>query len=126
MRDDGVDVENLNARQKIAVEESRLGIPSFLGVMSSTGSGRFSHSLGQAAAWDDELIHEGSRILAAEARKAGIHWTFTPMMDIARDPRWGRIAEGYGEDTWLCSRFASIAVKAIQGAMDQTFGPLIA
>ncbi len=69
-----------------------------------------------AASWDPETVERGQALAAREARAVGIHWTFAPMVDVARDPRWGRIVEGAGEDPYLNSVFAAARVKAIQGA----------
>jgi beta-glucosidase len=79
--------------QRIAVKESRLGIPVLYGQDVIHGYNTiFPIPLGQAASWNAELVHQAARIAAREAAGVGIHWTFAPMMDIARDPRWGRIA----------------------------------
>ena len=75
----------------------------------------FPIPLGQAASFDPELVRRGSEISAVEAASDGIKWTFSPMLDIARDPRWGRIAEGYGEDPFLTSVMGAAAVKGYQG-----------
>jgi len=102
--------------QKIAVEETRLGIPLIFGYDVIHGHKTiFPIPLGMAASWDLELIEEVARISAIEASAEGIHWTFSPMVDIARDPRWGRVAEGAGEDTYLTSRIAEAFVKGYQG-----------
>ncbi len=105
-----------NALQKIAVEESRLGIPLIFGRDVIHGHLTVGPiPLGMAAAWSTELVQEMYTIAAREARAEGIHWAFSPMMDIARDPRWGRIAEGYGEDPFLASALAKAAVTGFQG-----------
>ncbi len=102
--------------QRIAVEESRLGIPLIMGRDVVHGFRTiFPIPLGQAATWDPPLAEACARAAAGEAAAAGIHWTFAPMMDIARDPRWGRIAESFGEDPYLTSRFAEAAVRGFQG-----------
>ncbi len=75
----------------------------------------FPTPLAQSASWNPETTKRGCEVAAKEARAAGIGWTFSPMVDIARDPRWGRIVEGYGEDTYLCGEFAKAAVKGYQG-----------
>ena len=75
----------------------------------------FPTPLAQSASWNTEAVKRGCEISAKEAYRDGIRWTFSPMVDIARDPRWGRIAEGYGEDTYLCSKFAAAAVEGYQG-----------
>src|SRR5215467_6369887 len=85
--------------QRIALKESRLGIPLIFGRDVIHGyRTTFPIPLGQSATWDPELIQKAARIAAREATQEGIHWTFAPMIDIARDPRWGRIAESLGED----------------------------
>lgn len=75
----------------------------------------FPTPLAQSCSWNPELARKGAEISAQEAYAAGIKWTFSPMVDIARDPRWGRVVEGYGEDPYLCSRFAESTVKGYQG-----------
>jgi beta-glucosidase len=102
--------------QRIALHESRLGIPLLFGRDVIHGYHTiFPIPLGQASSWDPELIREAARIAAAEAAKEGFKWTFAPMMDIARDPRWGRIAESLGEDPYLASKLAVAMVKGFQG-----------
>ncbi|MBN1482577.1 glycosyl hydrolase, partial [candidate division KSB1 bacterium] len=111
-----VNVDAVNKVQKIAAEESRLGIPLIIGRDVIHGYRTiFPIPLGLAATWNPELVEMGSRIAALEARSVGVNWTFAPMMDIARDPRWGRIAEGYGEDPYLASRMATAMVRGFQG-----------
>ncbi|TGV02170.1 glycoside hydrolase family 3 N-terminal domain-containing protein [Flavivirga rizhaonensis] len=102
--------------QKLAVEETRLGIPLLFGYDVIHGFRTiFPINLGLAASWDLEDIEKGSRIAAEEASAEGIHWTFAPMVDIGRDPRWGRISEGAGEDVYLGSEIAKAYVKGFQG-----------
>jgi beta-glucosidase len=102
--------------QRIAVEESRLGIPLLMGRDVIHGYRTiFPIPLGQAAAWDPELAAACAHVAAAEARSAGFQWTFAPMMDVTRDPRWGRVAEGFGEDPYLASRYAGAMVRGFQG-----------
>lgn len=102
--------------QKIAVEETRLRIPLLFGYDVIHGHRTiFPIPLGQAASWDLEAIERADRIAAEEASAEGLHWTFAPMVDIARDPRWGRMAEGSGEDTYLGSRIAEARVRGFQG-----------
>ncbi len=102
--------------QRIAIEESRLGIPLIMGRDVIHGFNTiFPIPLGQAASWDPELALQCARIAAEEAAGAGYHWTFAPMMDITHDPRWGRIAEGFGEDPVLASSFSSEIVHGLQG-----------
>ena len=106
----------LNAMQRLAVDGSRLGIPLVFGRDVIHGYRTiFPIPLGQAAAWSPELAEEGGAVAAREASADGIHWTFAPMMDIARDARWGRVAEGYGEDPHLASVLAAATVRGIQG-----------
>jgi beta-glucosidase len=102
--------------QRIAVEESRLGIPLIMARDVVHGYRTiFPIPLGQAATWDPQLVTACAEVAAAEAASAGFQWTFAPMMDIARDPRWGRIAEGYGEDPYLGSCMAAAMVRGFQG-----------
>jgi beta-glucosidase len=102
--------------QRIAIKESRLGIPLIYGQDVIHGYlTTFPIPLGQAASWDPELVRQAARIAAREASSVGIHWTFAPMVDIARDPRWGRIAEGVGEDPYLGSVYAAAMVRGFQG-----------
>ncbi len=102
--------------QKIAVEETRLGIPLLFGYDVIHGHRTiFPINLGLAASWDLDQIKNSAKIAAEEASAEGIHWTFAPMVDIARDPRWGRISEGAGEDTYLGSEIAKAYVKGFQG-----------
>ena len=102
--------------QHIAVEESRLGIPMIFARDVIHGFRTiFPIPLGQAATFDPAIVEEGARIAAEEAVQAGLRWTFSPMVDVARDPRWGRVAEGYGEDTYLASVMGAAAVRGYQG-----------
>lgn len=112
----------LNRYQKVAVEESRLGIPLIISRDVIHGFKTiFPIPLGLAATFDPELVEKGARVAAVEATANGIRWTFSPMLDIARDPRWGRIAEGSGEDTYLDAVMGVAMVKGYQGeAIDQT------
>jgi len=108
--------EKANTLQKLAVEKSRLGIPLILGNDVIHGYRTvFPIPLGEASTWDPELIEKACRVAAREARSAGTHWTFGPVVDIARDPRWGRIAEGAGEDPFLGSTMAKARVLGFQG-----------
>src|SRR5919197_650426 len=96
--------------QHVAVTESRLHIPLLLGLDVIHGYRTiFPIPLGEAASWDPEAVQAAAHVAAAEAAAAGVHWTFAPMVDIARDPRWGRIAEGSGEDPYLGSIDAGAA-----------------
>ena len=109
-------VEKILDVQKVAVEESRLGIPLIFGMDVIHGyETTFPIPLGLASSFDMELIRQSARIAATEASADGICWTFSPMVDIARDPRWGRIAEGAGEDAYLGSCVAEAFVKGYQG-----------
>jgi beta-glucosidase len=102
--------------QKLAVEETRLGIPLLFGYDVIHGYKTiFPISLGEAASWDLAAIENAARVAAIEASAAGVHWTFAPMVDIARDARWGRISEGAGEDPYLGSEIARARVRGFQG-----------
>ncbi|WP_178983360.1 beta-glucosidase BglX [Winogradskyella helgolandensis] len=108
-------VEKIRAVQKIAVEESRLKIPLLFGMDVIHGyETTFPIPLGLSSTWDMELIEETARMAATEASADGINWTFSPMVDISRDPRWGRVSEGNGEDPYLGSRIAEAMVKGYQ------------
>jgi beta-glucosidase len=111
-----VDVDTVNALQRLAVEESRLGIPLLVGRDVIHGfSTVFPIPLGQAASWNPALVQRGARIAAHEAAACGVNWTFAPMIDIARDPRWGRVAESFGEDPYLSALLGVAAVRGFQG-----------
>lgn len=115
-RTDAARAEYANHIQQVAVEGSRLGIPLLLARDVIHGHRTvFPIPLGQAATWDPTVAQIGNEIAAREATADGIKWAFAPMMDIARDARWGRIAEGYGEDPFLASAFAAAAVRGFQG-----------
>jgi beta-glucosidase len=102
--------------QRIATGESRLGIPLIFGRDVIHGHRTiFPIPLGQAASWDPNLIRQAARIAGREAAVSGIHWTFAPMLDIARDPRWGRIAESLGEDPYLAGTLGAAMVQGFQG-----------
>jgi beta-glucosidase len=102
--------------QALAVEGTRLKIPLLFGYDVIHGHRTiFPISLGEAASWDLQAIEKAARISAIEASAEGIHWTFSPMVDIARDPRWGRISEGAGEDVYLGSLIAKARVRGYQG-----------
>ncbi len=117
-----VDPVKINEFQRICVEESRLGIPLLVGRDVIHGYHTvFPIPLGLAATFDPELVEQGARVAALEATAQGVRWTFSPMLDIARDPRWGRIAEGSGEDTYLDTRMAGAMVRGYQGGqLDST------
>ncbi len=105
-----------HAAQHVAVTESRLHIPLILGLDVIHGyRTTFPIPLGEAASWDPEAVEAAAHVAAKEAAAAGVHWTFAPMVDIARDPRWGRIAEGSGEDPYLGSAMAAARVGGFQG-----------
>ena len=107
--------ENLRQAQQMAVEESRLGIPMIFGADVIHGyKTTFPIPLGISASWDMGLIEKTARIAAMEATADGIFWNFSPMVDIARDPRWGRVAEGAGEDPFLGSRVSEAMVRGYQ------------
>ncbi len=111
-----VNVDEVNELQRIAVEESRLGIPLLIGRDVIHGFKTiFPIPLGQAASWDPALVGAAARVAATEAASVGVNWTFAPMIDITRDPRWGRIAESLGEDPVLCSRLGAAMVQGFQG-----------
>ncbi len=102
--------------QRIALKESRLGIPLIFGRDVIHGYRTiFPIPLGQSASWDPELIAQAARVAAREASAAGIHWTFAPMLDITRDPRWGRVAETLGEDPYLSGALGAAMVRGFQG-----------
>ena len=102
--------------QRIATRETRLGIPLLFGRDVIHGYKTiFPIPLGQAASWDPELVEEAARQAAHEAVAEGIRWTFAPMVDIARDPRWGRVAESLGEDPYLAGTLAAAMVRGFQG-----------
>ena len=102
--------------QKMAVEETRLGIPLLFGYDVVHGHQTiFPIPLAEACAWDLDLAEESARLAAKEAAASGLNWTFAPMVDLSRDPRWGRVAEGTGEDTWLTGQYAAAKVRGFQG-----------
>jgi beta-glucosidase len=106
----------INRFQKVAVENSRLKIPLLFGFDVIHGFHTiFPVPLAMASSWDPALVEQAQSVAAREARAVGIHWTFAPMVDIARDPRWGRIVEGAGEDPFLGARMAAAHVRGFQG-----------
>jgi beta-glucosidase len=108
--------EIANELQRIAMEESEHGIPLLIARDVIHGYRTiFPIPLGQAASWDADIVKEGARIAAKEASAMGIRWVFAPMLDISRDPRWGRIAESFGEDPYLTSVFGVASVEGYQG-----------
>lgn len=111
-----VGAKEVNELQKIAVEESRLGIPLIIGRDVIHGFRTiFPIPLGMAASWDEDLVSEAAAISAKEAASMGIRWTFAPMVDVSRDPRWGRIAESGGEDPFINAMVARAMVQGLQG-----------
>lgn len=109
-------VENVRKIQQIAVEESRLGIPLIIGFDVIHGFKTISPiPLAEAASWDLQAIEKSAKMAALEASASGINWTFAPMVDISRDPRWGRVMEGAGEDPYLGAKIAYARVKGFQG-----------
>ena len=109
-------VEKIRDLQRVAVEESRLGIPLLFGMDVIHGYKTvFPIPLALSCSWDMDAIERSARIAAEEASAAGIAWTFSPMVDISRDPRWGRMSEGSGEDPYLGSEIAKAMVKGYQG-----------
>lgn len=110
------DPKLINRFQKIAATESRLKIPLIFGFDVIHGFRTiFPVPLATAASWDPKVAERGQAVAAREARSVGINWTFAPMVDIARDPRWGRIVEGAGEDPYLGSKMAAAQVRGFQG-----------
>ncbi|MCU1368442.1 MAG: glycoside hydrolase family 3 domain protein [Ilumatobacteraceae bacterium] len=106
----------INRLQRLAREETRLGIPLLFGFDVIHGLRTILPvPIAMAASWDPPLIEEGQSMAAQEARAVGIHWTFAPMVDIARDPRWGRMIEGAGEDPYLGAAVAAAQVRGFQG-----------
>ncbi|HEU4835695.1 MAG TPA: beta-glucosidase BglX [Pyrinomonadaceae bacterium] len=117
----------INRFQKVAIENSRLKIPLLFGFDVIHGFRTiFPVPLAMASSWDPALVEQAQAVAASEARAAGIHWTFAPMVDIARDPRWGRIVEGAGEDPFLGSRMAAAHVRGFQGQDPSSPGRLLA
>ena len=111
-------IEKIKAIQKISVEESRLKIPLLFGMDVIHGyETTFPIPLGISATWDMAAIEKSARIAAIEASADGINWTFSPMVDISRDPRWGRVSEGNGEDPYLGSQIAKAMIKGYQGSL---------
>ncbi|MBJ7483214.1 beta-glucosidase BglX [Brevundimonas sp.] len=103
--------------QRVAVEESRLGVPLLFGMDVVHGyKTLFPVPLALAASWDPALVEQTARVAAVEATAAGLNWTFSPMVDIARDPRWGRVVEGAGEDPYLGSILTTAHVRGYQGS----------
>ena len=117
----GNDPRKANELQKIAVEETRLGIPLIIGFDVIHGlRSVFPIAIAEAGSFDDALFEETARMAAKESRAHGISWNFAPMIDVARDSRWGRVSEGPGEDTYLGSRFARAKIRGLQGDTSST------
>ena len=113
--------------QRLAVEETRLKIPLLFAYDVIHGYRTiFPIPLAEACTWDPQLLQQSAHVAAVEASSAGLHWTFAPMVDIARDPRWGRIMEGSGEDPVLGSRIAAARVKGFQGTNLNDQGSIMA
>jgi len=111
-----IDPAEVTELQRIAVEESRLGIPVLFARDIIHGFKTvFPIPLGQSTTWNPSLAEAAAHQTALEATQTGVRWTFSPMVDISRDPRWGRIAEGYGEDTYLAEVFGVATVRGYQG-----------
>ena len=111
------DTKQFNELQKIAVEESPSKIPLLFALDVIHGYRTiFPVPLAMAASWDPAVAERAQAVAAREARAAGLHWTFGPMLDIARDARWGRIVEGAGEDPYLGAAMAAAQVRGFQGA----------
>ena len=107
---------DVNVYQRIAMEQSRLHIPLLFGLDVIHGfRTEFPIPLGLASSWDPQLVERAARVAASEASASGVRWTFSPVVDIARDARWGRMAEGSGEDPYLGSAMASAYVRGYQG-----------
>jgi len=110
------DPAEINRLQRLVVDGNRLGIPALIGFDVIHGLRTILPvPIAMAASWDPQVVEEGQAVAAREARAVGIHWTFAPMVDIARDPRWGRIVEGAGEDPYLGSAIAAAQVRGFQG-----------
>ena len=110
------DPVRINALQRVAIEESRLSIPLLMARDVIHGFKTiFPIPLGQAASFNPQVAEDGARVAAIEASSVGIRWTFAPMIDIARDPRWGRGQETYGEDPYLTSKIGKAFVLGLQG-----------
>lgn len=114
------DAQRVRNMQKVAVEESRLGIPLFFGIDVIHGFRTiYPIPLAQACSWDMNTIEQCARFAAEEVSSEGVNWTFSPMVDVSLDARWGRIMEGSGEDPFLGSRIAEAMVRGYQGDMSK-------
>lgn len=115
----GNDPVKANELQKIAVEESRLGIPLLMGFDVIHGlRSVFPIAIAEAGTFDDDLFERTAKMAAKESRAYGINWNYAPMLDVARDSRWGRVSEGPGEDTFLGSKFARAKIRGLQNNRD--------
>jgi beta-glucosidase len=122
-----IGVKEVNRLQRMAVEQTRLGIPLVVARDVIHGFHTvYPIPLGQAASWDPELVEQTARLTAKEAYAHGVRWAFSPMVDVAHDPRWGRIAEGYGEDPLLTSVMGAATVKGYQHHIPDTQWPAVA
>ena len=121
------DPKEINRLQRVAAEKSRLGIPLLFGFDVIHGlTTILPVPIANAASWDPDGVARAQAVAAREARAVGIHWAFAPMVDIARDPRWGRMVEGAGEDPYLGSAMAAAQVRGFQGPAVGTPGHIIA
>ncbi|MDN5761031.1 MAG: glycoside hydrolase family 3 C-terminal domain-containing protein [Microlunatus sp.] len=112
-----MDPAEINRLQRLTIEGNRLDIPALVGFDVIHGFRTIMPvPIAMAASWDPSIIEQGQAVAAREARSVGIHWAFAPMVDLARDPRWGRIIEGAGEDPYLASSVAAAQVRGFQGA----------
>jgi len=119
--------EPLRKLQQVAVEQSRLGIPLLFAMDVVHGYRTiFPVPLAIASSWDPAVVEQAARVAAVEASASGLHWTFAPMIDVARDPRWGRIVEGGGEDSYLNSVMAAAQVRGYQGRSLAAPGSILA
>lgn len=122
-------IEEMARLQKIAIEQSRLGIPLIFGFDIIHGCRvQFPESLAASCSWDIESLERAARVAAEETAALGIHWTFSPMCDVAADPRWGRVSEGAGEDAYLGAKIAAAIVRGYQGddlASDKTIAACV-
>jgi beta-glucosidase len=122
-----LDVREINRLQRIAVEESRLGIPLLFGNDIIHGyRTTFPIPLAESCTWEPDLLEKSARVAAEEASACGTNWIFAPMVDITHDPRWGRIAEGAGEDPYLGSLIAAARVRGFQASDLESGGRIVA
>ncbi|MCW3158701.1 glycoside hydrolase family 3 N-terminal domain-containing protein [Micropruina sonneratiae] len=120
-RDEGLSIAAIEQCQRIAVEESRLGIPVLFGRDVIHGHRTvFPIPLGLAAGWDPDLVERLAAVAGEEAAREGVAWTFAPMVDISEEPRWGRVAEGFGEAPVLSGRLAAASVRGFQRSIGAT------